>query len=193
MEFTEPSTSFNDYINWLRWREVCNGILRIDGEIGEGIVTYVLPEIEEIKRNHIRKVTVYISSSGGTVYHSLAIYDSLRSLSKSGSLINTVVIGWAASAAAQLILQAGDIRKSYPNSTFLIHELRSWVYFEIEKNSDLQDKAKWNERLSDLIIEIMAKRCKKTEQEVKKSFERKECWMSANDALKWNLIDEIIE
>ena len=48
-------------------------------------------------------------------------------------------------------------------------------------------------RITDLIVKILADRCGKTEEEVRETIRLREVWMSPEDAKKWGLIDKIEE
>ena len=139
-----------------------------------------------------KTITLHITSPGGEVYASYALYDHLRMVAKSGVKIEAVVNGYAASAAAAIVLQAADVRKCMPSARLLLHEVSRWA-FGPEKTSDLLDEAKELKVLTDMIVNTIAKKSKKSIKEVMKLIERKEVWFSAQEALEWGLVDEIVE
>lgn len=190
--FIEPENGPTDYRDWLRWREVCNGILRVDAEIDSEAAQILLPEIDQIRRDGHKKVTVHIDSCGGSVHDALAIYDNLRALADGGVQVWTVGEGWVASAAAQIILQAGTLRLSWPSTKFLIHEIRRWTFFAEEKASDLKDEAAEYEKVSTQIFELMSKRCGHPVEEIKKLVLRRDVYMTAQEAQEWGLIDQVM-
>jgi ATP-dependent Clp protease protease subunit len=191
--FIEPKIGpSGDYDAWLRWREVFNNIIRVDSEIYGEFTSKVLMEIEQVRRNSPDSVSVIINSPGGEIYGSFAIYESIRRLSDNGIKVITIVEGWAASAAAQIILQAGDTRVSGKLTRFLLHEASYITWFADNKASELRDEAKELELVNDMIIKLMADRCGKSFEDVKKLTERRELWMSAEEALKFGLIDTIV-
>jgi ATP-dependent Clp protease protease subunit len=185
-----PTPRLN-YPEWLRSLDLGAGVIRIDEAIRESSSSRILAEINQVKRRQLPKVTVVISSPGGGAYYSFAIYDALRELSQAGTSIEAIVTGWAASAAAMIVLQAADIRISRPSARFLLHEARRWVFWAIERTSDLKDEVEEMERITERILEILATRCKKTKDEIRKRMERQEVWMSATEAKDFGLIDEI--
>jgi len=188
----ETPQSKLSYSEWLRYQDLANGIIYLDEPIREHTTSRILKEISEIRRRQLPTVTIIISSPGGGAYYALAIYDALRNLAKKGVKIIALVEGWAASAAAMIVLQAADKRTAYPSARFLLHETRRWVFFAVERTSDLKDEVKEMDALSERIISILAKRCKKTKSEVRNLIERKEVWMSASEAKDWALIDKIV-
>lgn len=187
----EPLAHFV-YRNWLRYNELQQGIIRLDESIRETTTSAILSEIEAIKRMQLPKATLIISSPGGGAYYALAIYDALIDLQKGGVELTARVEGWAASAAAMIVLQAAGKRQARANARFLLHEIKRWVFFAIERTSDLEDEVKEMQALTKQITAIVAKRCGKTIDEIKRLIRHKEVWMSASEGLQWGLIDEIV-
>lgn len=190
--FIEPKNGPSDYFHWLRWREVKNGILRVDRDIDEDLIQMILPEIDQVRRDGHKVVKVHINSCDGSVSDALAIYDGLCGLIESGARVETIGDGLVASAASQVVLQAGSVRFSWPSARFLIHEIRRWVYFAEEKASDLKDDAAEYEKVNKQILEIMAKRCGHTIDEIGKFIERRDVYFNAQEAKAWGLIDRIV-
>jgi len=50
---------------------------------------------------------------------------------------------------------------------------------------------KWFERLNDQGTDILASRAKISRDEVKKLMDRKDCWISADEALGYGFVDEV--
>jgi len=188
---TEPSC---DYGDWLRWRDVNNGIIRIDRDINEESARIISMELDVVRRHKpkLKTFTIKISSPGGEIYGSLTIYDLIRGMSDTGIKSTAIVEGWAASASAAIILQAANVRLCTKSSRFLLHEASQLAFFSDTKASELKDEAKELEIVNNIIFEILANRCGKTFEEVRKIIERREVWLSANDALEFGLIDGII-
>lgn len=132
-------------------------------------------------------ITIYINSLGGDVYSALGIVDIIQFATKKGYIINTVNIGYAASMAA-IILMSGTpgYRSSFKNSTVLIHP--------ISYNGDTEDFPRIKneffelERLQKVLNGIIAENasadCSLLTGE--------QSYISAEDALKYNIIDKII-
>ena len=176
-------------------RELEDGIIHVSGEVDEFKTKEYLLLLSEVKRK-LKKgdtLTVKLCSEGGEVHGSFALYDALREISKSGIKVRVIVEGLAASAAAMIILQAGDIRIARPHATFLLHEPKRWVYFHNESTSQLETEVTEMNRITNEIVKILANRCGKTEEEVRETIRLKEKWMSPQEAKDWGLIDKIEE
>ena len=180
------------YADWLRFKDVESGIIRLDGEIDQYTVSMLLSELNIILRSKKHKeITLIISSEGGSIYDAFALYDVLKKISSGGTKIAAIVQGWAASAASQIILQAADVRCAMTSSRFLLHEPSRWTIGS-EKVSEGIDDLNEVKKLSDMIIAVLSKRCNHTVEEINKFVERRDVWMSAEEALAWGLIDKIL-
>ena len=181
-----------DLYSYIRWRDIKQGILRI-GDIEQCLVEIAISELREMRRLGLKKIRVFLMSPGGEIYSSLGLYDALQGLVKAGIEVEVTVYGYAASAAAMTVLQAGTSRRALPNSRFLLHEPRRWKLLAAERVSELEDETKEMKVLEATIVGILSERCKQPRKKVAALFKRKEVWMSALEAKDWGLIDEIIE
>ena len=178
----------------LRLDELKKGIFHFRHEIDTCNVEDFLLELKDVRAHpeHYKEITIRLTSPGGNAYHAFGLYAVLRELSFRNVHVKVIVEGMAASAAAMIVLQAADERLALLESSFLLHEPKRWIFFAYESKSDLEDEVTEMKRITDKIVEILSFRCKKSRDEVNKLIERKEVWMSVEDALKWNLIDAII-
>ena len=191
LAFVEPSKGPGDYVDWLRWREVNNGILRIDNDIETEMTKVIMMELSEIRRRGHRNVVVHINSCGGSVDDALAIYDSIKLTSEMGAEVVIMCEGFVASAAAQIVLQAGDCRASLPSTRFCIHEIYRWGGI-IETVSQLDDSTNDIKKTYQKVLDIMANRCGHTASYIQKFIGRRDVYMNADEALDWGLIDVVL-
>ena len=135
-------------------------------------------------------ITMYINSPGGSVSDGLAIVDTMRYISCD---IKTVVIGMAASMGS-LIASSGTKGKRYilPHSKFLIHQVRKQgMGYSPIVNPDLQVEAKEMEKNNNTLIKILSENTGQSIEKLKKDMDR-DCWLDAEESVKYGLCDEII-
>lgn len=158
---------------------------QITDELATDIVATLLHLDEEDCES---KITLFINSSGGDIRNVLMICDIIKIIN---SPVETVCIGEATHEAV-LILTSGTpgIRYCTKNAIFsvsqLMHDYMTFTTLSDAKN--LLDQSLLDNKK---IIEILSKTTKKTKQQIIKDFDRK-VFMTANQALKYGLIDEII-
>lgn len=178
-----------DFGEYLRLRDVREGHIRLYTAVDQCSMGDMMLLLDEMQRQGTKEITVHICSEGGGVNEALAIYDALRALK-----VKTIGIaeGLAASAAAMVVLQGVDVRKTLPNTRFLLHEV-SQFNFGRTKSSDAKDEAKELEALTDILCTILAERTGHPAEDVKKFVLRHERWLSAEEAKAWNLVDEVVK
>lgn len=133
-----------------------------------------------------KDIKLYINSPGGSVYSGLAIYDTMKHLKCD---IQTYGMGLQASMGA-FLLSSGTKGKRYllPNATVMIHQPSAGTEGKV---TDMEISLKEGIRLKKLLSEIMAKNCGKTFEQMEKDQDR-DNWMSAEEAKKYGLVDEVI-
>ena len=134
-----------------------------------------------------KPIKLVINSPGGSVTAGWAIYDTMQYISCD---VSTICMGQAASMAA--ILLAGGTkgkRCALPSSRVMIHQPRGGVEGQ---ESDISILAKEIIRLKKLSIEFLSNHTKKPIEEVAKDIER-DYFMSANDALEYGIIDQVMQ
>ena len=134
-----------------------------------------------------RDIKLYINSPGGSVYDGLAIIDTMNYIKPD---VQTIGIGLQASMGAML-LACGAKGKRFvlPNARVMIHQpsygagQAKVTDQEIELREGLYVKRK--------LIEILAERTGKDTKQVEKDMDR-DNWMSAEEAVKYGIVDEVI-
>ena len=134
-----------------------------------------------------KPIHLYINSPGGSVTSALSMYDTMQFVS---APVVTICLGMAASGGS-LLLAGGSAgrRLTLPNSLILIHQ--PWASGLQGKASDLEVHAREILRQRDLIVEIYARHTGQSEEQVIRDIER-DHFMTAEQALRWGLIDQII-
>ena len=134
-----------------------------------------------------KDIKLYINSPGGSVYDGLAIIDTMNFIKPD---VETIGIGLQASMGAML-LSCGTKGKRYilPNSRVMIHQPSSGTEGKI---TDQEIALKEGIFLKKRLAEIFAKNTGKDIKTVEKDMDR-DNWMSAEEALKYGIVDEIVK
>lgn len=131
-------------------------------------------------------ITIYVNSPGGHVTAGLAIYDVMQYVQCD---IVTVCVGLAASMGS-IILAGGTKGKRYslPNSEIMIHQPLGGTEGQA---TDIRIAAEHILRTGIVLYGILAKHSGKDIKQVEKDCDR-DNYMTAEEALKYGLIDKII-
>jgi len=135
-------------------------------------------------------IELYINTEGGPVNEAFALYDDILRLRRlHGLYIEMIVEGFAFSGGA-LVLQAGWRRYMTPNSLLMIHGLQvegvGGTIHELDIDVDMIHEMNRN------MVKIFAKRMKMDFKILEKRLQREDWYFTPKEALKYNLIDEII-
>lgn len=131
-------------------------------------------------------ITMYVNSPGGHVTAGLAIYDTMQYVK---CPVITVAMGLAASMGS-IILCGGEKGKRYslPHAEIMIHQPLGGAEGQA---TDIMLAAKHIEKTGKILYKILAKHTGQTLEQVEKDCDR-DNFMTAEDALKYGLIDKII-
>ncbi len=133
-----------------------------------------------------KDIKLYINSPGGSVYDGLAIIDTMNYIEPD---VQTIGIGLQASMGAMLLSSgAKGKRFALPNARIMIHQPSSGTEGKI---TDQEIALKEGIYLKKVLIDIMAKNTGKDAKTIEKDMDR-DNWMSAEEAQKYGIIDEVI-
>ena len=136
-----------------------------------------------------KEISFYINSPGGSITDGMAIVDTMNYIK---CPVSTICIGLAASMGSVLLASGEKGRRfATPNSEILIHQPLisgglSGQTTEIKIHADHMVKTR--EKLNKLLSE----RTGQSLEQIEKDTER-DHYMTAEEALKYGLIDEIID
>lgn len=156
----------------------------VDDHVANIIIAQLLfLQMEDSKK----EINVYINTPGGSVTSGLAIYDTMQFVKND---ICTYCVGQAASMGA-LLLCAGNKGKRFglPHSRIMIHQPWGGVQGQA---ADISIQAKEILRLREKLEGILAKHTGQSLEKIKKDSDR-DYFMSAEEAMKYGLIDQVIE
>lgn len=134
-----------------------------------------------------KDIYLYINSPGGSVTAGLAIYDTMKFIK---SDVVTTCIGMAASMGAFLLAGGTKGKRSIlPNAEVMIHQPSGGAQGQA---TDINIAAEHILKTKDRLNRIMSQNTGKTVKEIACDTER-DYYMSAEEALKYGLVDKIIE
>lgn len=162
----------------------------LHGELNEENASKLTKKLLFLQCKKAKKITVILNSVGGELFHGLLVYDTLKQLEKAKILVEIQARGLCASMAC-IILQAASpgMRKASAQTRFLLHEISSVTY---GKSSVVKDESIELEKCNLMLEKIILERTKIKKEELEKNTKRKDWWLSAEEALKYRIIDEII-
>ena len=162
-------------------------IVLLGGEVNDDSANLIVAQLLFLQAQDPKKpVNMYINSPGGSVTAGLAIYDTMQFISCPGY---TYCIGQAASMGA-VLLTAGEKghRFSLPNARIMIHQ--PWGGAE-GKASDIEITCQEILRLKQKLNEILSSHSGQPMENVVRDTDR-DHFMSAEEACKWGLIDQVL-
>jgi ATP-dependent Clp protease protease subunit len=162
-------------------------IIFLNEDVNEHTASVVVAQLLHLANEDSTKdINLYINSPGGSVYDGLAIFDTMNFIKPD---VATYGIGLQASMGA-FLLAAGAKGKRHllPNARVMIHQPSSGTQGKVtDQEISLREALALKQKLA----EIMAKNTGQKLEKVKDDMER-DFWMSAADAKKYGIVDEVI-
>ena len=132
-------------------------------------------------------IEIQFNSPGGSMTAGFALWDHIQLIKSYGHQVTTSSIGVAASMAG-VLLQAGHERVIGRESWMLIHQGSMGA---VGKMGDIEDTVEWAKRMQDRIINIFAERSSLSPEEIRTHWERRDWWLSSDEALELGLVDRV--
>lgn len=156
-------------------------------EVNSATANIVIAQLLHLAYEDPKKdIKLYINSPGGSVYDGLAIIDTMNYIEPD---VQTIGIGLQASMGAMLLSSgAKGKRFALPNARIMIHQPSSGTEGKI---TDQEIALREGVYLKKVLAEMMAKNTGKSLAQVEKDMDR-DNWMSADEAKKYGIIDEVI-
>ena len=157
---------------------------QVDDQVANLIISQLLfLEAED----NTRDIYLYINSPGGVVTAGMAIYDTMQFIQ---SKVNTICMGQAASMGA-FLLATGEKGKRYalPNARIMIHQPLGGAQGQA---TDIEIQTKEILRIRSLLNKILADRSGQKISKIENDTDR-DFFMTAEEAVKYGLIDEVIQ
>ncbi len=165
-----------------------DNIIFIGDTINDYMANIIIAQMLFLEADNPEKdIYLYINSPGGSVTAGLAIYDTMQFIKND---VSTICIGQAASMGA-VLLAAGTKGKRFilPNSRVMIHQPLGGAQ---GKASDVEVYTKELLRIKDIIFKILQKHTGQPLSKIKKDSD-KDLFLTAEESLKYGLVDKIME
>lgn len=182
-----------DIVNYQYFNQLLNHrTVVFNNNISEDIVESLYLPLKEFEEDDIETpVTIILNSCGGSVSDGFFLANYIASYKKR---LNIIVTGYAASMAAVILAAGGKnenvTRKAYPSTYCLIHD--GYVALQASESKTANDIMAFNNKVDEDIRNFIISNTNITEQ-LYDSKARKQWFISAQEALDLNLIDEIME
>ena len=162
-------------------------IVFLGGEVNDDSANLVVAQMLFLEmEDPDADIMLYINSPGGSVTAGMAIYDTMRYLRCE---VSTLCSGMAASMGAFLLAAgAKGKRKALPNAEIMIHQPSGGAQGQA---TDIAIHAEQILRVKRKMNEILSNNTGKPLEQLEKDVER-DHFMTAEEALSYGLIDEII-
>lgn len=168
-----------------------NRIITLNGEVDEASSLEIIAELlHHNSEDNKEPIYLYINSNGGSIDYGLGVYDTIQHIE---APVYTVCTGFAASMGA-FLLSCGEKghRSALKHSRILIHQPLFYGNGRyMEKESSLRKRAESLLSSRNILEKIMADNANQPLDVMHRACER-DNWMSAEEALAFGLIDEII-
>lgn len=174
--------AFDIYSRMLKER-----IIFLTGEVNDHVSSLICAQLLFLEsENPDKEISFYINSPGGVVTAGLAMYDTMQYIKPK---VSTVCIGQAASMGS-FLLMAGEpgMRYALPSSRIMIHQPSGGARGQA---TDIEIQAKEILRLRSFLNNAYVKHTGQKLKVVEDAMER-DNFMSADEAQKWGLIDEVV-
>ncbi len=171
----------------LSLRLLKNRVVIVSGEVTQELAEKTITQLLLLDYESQEPITVYVCSPGGHVDSGFAIYDIMKFIQ---SPVTTVGVGWVASIAVPIIMGAPKERRlALPNTRFLIHQPSGGAGGQAaDIRIEAQEILKIRERINRLLSEETGHPVEKIAKDSDRNF-----WMSAEEALEYGLIGEIVK
>ena len=159
----------------------------IYGEIDQKVAKDVSQKLIAMAEKSDDPIVIFINSQGGHVEAGDTIHDMIRFVKPSVRVVGT---GWVASAGAHIYIAAErENRYALPNTRFMLHQPAGGIRGQaVDIGIEAREILKMRKRLNQILAERTGQTLEKIEEDTDRNF-----WMSAEEALAYGLVCEVIE
>ena len=158
------------------------------GEVDQESAERIIAQLVVLDSMSTDPIKLIITSPGGHVDSGFAIHDMLRYVQ---SEIICIGAGWVASIAVPIMMGASKKknRVALPHTRFLLHQPSGGAGGQLQ---DIRIEAEEILKIRDRLYRLIATETGQPYEKVAKDSDRN-FWMSADEALKYGIIDRIIK
>lgn len=161
-------------------------MIMVVGEIDQEVAEDVISRLLVLDAKSHDPIKVVVASPGGHVDSGYAIHDMMRFVA---SPVIGIGAGWVASIAVPILLGADKgSRYALPNTRFLLHQPSGGAGGQA---ADIRIEAREILKIRNRINALLAAETGQPEDKVARDSDRN-FWMTAEEALEYNLINKII-
>ena len=163
-------------------------IIMLDTEVNEHTASLLIAQLLFLESQGNEDISFFINSPGGGVTAGMAIYDTMQFIRPN---VSTIVMGQACSMGS-LLATAGapGKRKILPNARHMIHQPSGGAGGQAtDMQIQVEEIIKMKKNLTQIYVDHNSKG--KTFEQFRQDMERDK-FMSAQEALEYGLVDEII-
>jgi ATP-dependent Clp protease, protease subunit len=162
-------------------------IVFLGQEVDDQIANLIVAQILYLEAQDPDKdINLYINSPGGVAYAGMAIYDVMQHVKPE---VSTICVGIGMSAAAMILCGgAAGKRLALPSAKIMIHQGSAGTR---GAPRDMEIHLREVLSITKRMVQIIAHHSGKPVEQVERDIDR-DYFMTANDALQYGLIDDII-
>lgn len=163
-------------------------IVMLDTDVNEHSASLIVAQLLFLESQGNEDINFFINSPGGVVTAGMAIYDTMQFIRPA---VSTIVMGQACSMGSLLACAgAPGKRKMLPNARHMIHQPSGGARGQAtDMEIQVEEILKMKKNLTDIYVKHNSKG--KTFEQFRADMERDK-FMSAEEALEYGLIDEIV-
>ena len=168
-------------------RPLNDRIIMLCDEVNDTTASLVVAQLLFLEgQDPDKDIQLYINSPGGSVTAGMAIYDTMNYVKCD---VSTTCIGMAASMGAFLLSSgAKGKRIALPNAEIMIHQPLGGAKGQA---TDIKIHAEWILKIKDRLNRLMSEQTGQPLSVIEHDTER-DNFMSADEAMKYGLIDKVI-
>lgn len=181
-------TQFGERVYDIYSRLMEERIIFLGTAINDEVANTIIAQLLFLEKEDAKKdITMYVNSPGGQVTSTLAMYDTMQHIQAD---VSTVCLGMAASGGA-IILMGGAKGKRFAlkHSEIMIHQPLGGAEGQA---TDIAIHAEHIVKMKNMLNQLIADHTGKKLDQVKSDTERDK-FLSSEEALKYGLIDKIVE